>query len=585
MISLPRILLWGALGLAAAIVTLPPFYISLLAFGGLFALAAMGLVVLLQSGQVSLGHAAFVGLGAYTSAILTRDFGWSGWLGIVFGVIAAAGAAMVIGAATLRLRGHYLPLATIAWGIALSVIFVAWISLTGGASGFDNIPPLSVLGHEIRDDRVSTAIIWLAVAMLLSSLAHFQNSRIGRAMKALRANETMAETFGVSPFMVKLKLFALSAGLAALSGALYAHYLRFISPSPFGLAASFKLLIMAVLGGSGHVGGAIIGALFLEGFEYLLQGMMPKIVGREGNYEAIVFGTILVLVLIKWPNGMLSLFPHIRVRPTEREATGQGSFALATRPRVECAGPLLDIAGLSKNFGGLQALDNFSLTVAPGEIVGLIGPNGAGKTTAFNIIAGLHARSGGTIRFGPHVLGPAITDRVSAGLARTFQHVQLISDASVLENVALGAYSRTTAGFGACLTGVDRAEERATRQAAMKALERVGLSAHAYDEAGALSMGQQRLVEVARALAADPVLLLLDEPAAGLVHHEKRELARLISDLRCEGMTILLIEHDMGLVMGLVDRVVVMNRGRVLANGQPHEVQADPLVIEAYLGG
>ena len=583
MTSAHKVAAVSAIGVVGvAILFLPEFYVSLLAFSGLFGLAAVGLVLLLQTGQVSLGHAAFTGLGAYVTAVVTRNWGMSAWIGMPAGMLVAALAALLIGAATLRLRGHYLPLATIAWGIALSVIFVAWIDVTGGASGLDGIPPISFFGSELLDDRTFVALIWASLGGVLASLSHFQVSRVGRAMRAVRANELMAQTFGVSTFALKLQVFILSAVLAALAGALYAHMLHFVSPTPFNLHASFKILIMAVLGGPGHVAGGALGALIIVGIEYSLQDLLPKLFGRAGNYEIIFFGAILVFILIKWPRGLWPLFAGlVPAGPAARIGPGESLPAIR---KTAAAGPLLALDGVSVHFGGLHALDAISFSVQAGEIVGLIGPNGAGKTTAFNVIAGVFPASQGEIRLAGSPLTGDITTRIHRGMARTFQHVRLVSEMSVVENVAIGCHARTTAGVLTCLTLLDRAEEARIRRTAFAALERVGLAGRALEEIGSLPLGQQRLVEVARALAADPTLLLLDEPAAGLRHAERAELAALIRRLGQEGMTVLLIEHDMDLIMGLVDRTIVLSRGRILAEGRPEEIRRHPAVIEAYLG-
>ena len=561
--------------------TLPSFYVGIFAYAGIYALVAIGLALLLQAGQVSLGQAAFMGLGAYGTALSSRHFGIDAAATLVVSVAATAVVAALIGAITLRLRGHFLPLATLAYGIALGSLFVAGNEVTGGASGLDKIPPLALFGMALTDDRLYTELIWIIVLLAVLGAARLRGSRTGRAIAALESYDGMARSFGVETTALRIKVFVFSAVLAALAGGLYVHLLRFISPSPFSLTTSFKLLIMAVVGGPSSAAGAVIGALTLESAQWTLQDIFARW-GASGNFEVIVFGVILVVMLLRWPQGLWpaveKIIPHAKPRPRD----GQG---LASRTlQADHNAVLLRADAVSVRFGGLRALDDVSMELRRGEFVGLIGPNGAGKTTLFSIISGLRRPTGGSATLFDAPLPPSHLI-VRRGMARTFQHVQLVPELTVLENVALGAYARTKAGFIRGLFGLDAEENRLALATARQALVRVGLEADGDSAAVSLPLGKQRIVEIARALAADPQILLLDEPAAGLRFSEKLVLVRILRQLQAEHVTILLVEHDMELVMSCVDRLVVLDRGRIIAQGSPREVQADPNVIAAYLGG
>ena len=561
---------------------LPPFYVGIFAYAGIYALAAIGLVLLLQAGQISLGQAAFMGLGAYGSALLARAYGIDSVLTLILSVAFTALVAALIGFITLRLRGHYLPLATLAYGIAFSSAFTAWHDVTGGASGLDKIPPLSLFGHALTDDRLYTQLVWGIVLLAVLGLSRLRTSRIGRAIATLESHDGMARSFGVDTAVLRIKVFVFSAMLAALAGGLYVHLLRFVSPSPFALLTSFKLLIMAVVGGPASAVGGVVGALTLESAQWALQDVLARW-GASGNLEVIVFGVILVVMLLKWPQGLSPVLERFLPKAAARPRDG-GGLATAESPASGQGAVLLDLKGIGIRFGGLQALADVDMQLGRGEFVGLIGPNGAGKTTLFGVISGLLRQTSGEVTlFGSPL--PASHRIVQRGVARTFQHVQLVPTLSVIENVALGAYWRTGSGFMRGLFALDAVENRQALASASAALRRVGLEAEADLAAGSLPLGKQRIVEIARALVADPQILLLDEPAAGLRFSEKLMLVKILRQLQAEGVTILLVEHDMELVMGCVERLVVLDRGRIIAQGCPKEVQADPAVIAAYLGG
>jgi branched-chain amino acid transport system permease protein len=572
-------------GMIAAVIGLAPAYhVSLVLLAGIDALAATGLILLIQAGQVSLGHAAYVGLGAYASAILTRDYGLTPWIGLLAGAAVAAAAALPLGFVALKLRGTYLPLATLAWGMAVYVTLVAATPITGGPSGFDHVPPLRVAGYQLGAGRGGAALVWLLVLLTTLSLARLLRSRQGRALRAIRHHEALAVAFGINPARVKIVAFVLSAALAGLAGALYAHQAQFVSPAPFGLGASFTLLIVVMLGGVGHPAGAVLGAITVALMNLTFQTMFSGLISRIGPVEPVAFGFLLVVLLLKWPGGLWSALEVHLPPSTRRSKVRPGSLRGSPAIDARKAEPILELRHVGKRFGGLQALCDVSLRVPPHAILGLIGPNGAGKSTAFNIMSGLSRPTGGAVLIDGRSLAGRPWQVIGQGLARTFQHVKLVEGMSVLENVALGAFWRGNAGWIDGLVGLDRAEEAAMLEAAASALAAVGLTAQADLPCASLPLGRQRLVEIARAIAAAPALLLLDEPAAGLRAGEKAALATLLKRLREAGMTIVLVEHDMDLVMRSVDRLVVLNSGRVLADGPALKVRNDPGVIDAYIG-
>ncbi|MBV6271387.1 branched-chain amino acid ABC transporter ATP-binding protein/permease [Alcaligenaceae bacterium CGII-47] len=593
---IPRLLLVVIVFLVALplIPGLPVFWITQMNYIGLYSLVVLGLVLLTGvGGLTSFGQSAFVGLGAYSTAWLATALGMSPWLGLLCGLALTFVVSYALGAITLRLSGHYLPLCTLAWCLSLYYLY-GNLDFLGRYDGIAGIPPIELFGWSLGPGERMYYLIWLVLLLAMWATHNLLHSRSGRAIRALRSR-TMAESFGVDLARYKVVIFVYAALLGSVSGWLYAHMQRAVSPSPFGLGYGIEYLFMAVVGGVGSVWGAVLGAGAILTLKDQLQNVMPHIVGQNVNVELLVFGVLMVLVLQYARNGLwpvvaaawgrLSGGVRCAAIPEVVMASMVG-HPLPVRDRPPVGSLVLKVNQVRKEFGGLVAVNDISFELRAGEIMGLIGPNGAGKSTTFDLISGVTPLTAGTVQFmGQRIDGKVAHDIARLGVGRTFQHVQLLGDMTVLENVALGAHLRSRAGVIAAALNIERDSEASLMREAAVQLRRVGLGDVLGEQAGNLPLGSQRLLEIARALASDPLLLLLDEPAAGLRYLEKQELARVLGQLRSEGLSLLLVEHDMDFVMNLTDHLVVMDFGTKIAEGTPEEIQRHPAVLEAYLGG
>ncbi len=605
----PRsILTVAALLVALAVPYLSPsdYSIVLINMGMMYAVVVLGLNFVYGFGGVfSLAQAAFWGIGAYTSALLTTDARMPFVVGFIAAAVVASLFGLLLGIPTLKLRSHYLTMATLAFAEAVRLVLMNADKITHGANGIRAIPPAAI-GPLVFSTPYTFYYLNLAVVLVVMLFTvRFRGSPLGRALQATRDDELAAGASGVDVTRSRVMAFVLSAMLAGLGGSLWAHFSAYVSPETFDLNSTIRFVAMLLIGGAGTAVGPVLGALLLTYLPEFLRVL-------EAWYMA-VYGLSIVLMLIFAPRGLVGVIERFAARTAARFA-GQGSggtrghgdtgtrgvrtqhaarspLELRTQnsePALHSALPLLQTTRLTMAFGGLVAVDAVDLVVQEGEVRGVIGPNGSGKTTFLNLVSGIYRPVSGDILLSGHrVTGYSPSHRVESGIARTFQNIRLFPRMTVLDNVKVARSCRTSSGLAGILLNTPGTadEERRVEMLALEALRFVGLDHRAYDLPGDLPYGQQRLVEIARALATEPKLLLLDEPAAGMSLEEKRHLVQLVRAANRErGIAVIVIEHDMRIISGLCHQVTVLNFGKVIAEGTPDEVRSNDAVIEAYLG-
>ncbi|MBW7970692.1 branched-chain amino acid ABC transporter ATP-binding protein/permease [Bradyrhizobium sp. BR 10289] len=534
-----------------------------------FSIAVFGLsVVLGLCGQINLAQAAFFGLGAYAVGLGTNDLHLSFWLCLVGGCVISLLAGAFLGMSTLRLGGHYLAMVTISFQQIVTLVMINAIWLTHGPDGVSNIK---------RPDLFQTSQSYLAFCVAMLAIVgylvwHLADTKLGRAMRAVRDNELAAGVNGIDVFRTKIYAFALCALLGGLAGGLFAGGFAYVSPDQFSFAESIVFLTMSLLGGVASPIGSTIGT----GLLILIPEWLRFLKSVPGLYLAI-YGLFVILIIRFMPDGIWGFVADAFTRWRARIKPTPAAAALQLKPATVGGDIVLEVTGLSKHFGGLKAVDGVDIAVRRGGVHALIGPNGSGKTTTLNVLSGLYqATSGRIVLDGTDITHMPPHQRTAAGLGRTFQNIRLFRSMTALENVEIGAERPGNAMVG---KGDDALTERA-----MEALTFVGLGSRANELISSFSYGHQRLIEIARALASNPTLLLLDEPAAGLNSTEKLELHELLKRIAAQGLTILIIDHDMTLVSEAAQHITVLNFGRRIADGESMAVLRHPDVVSAYLG-
>jgi ABC-type branched-subunit amino acid transport system ATPase component/ABC-type branched-subunit amino acid transport system permease subunit len=608
-----------------------------------FAILALGLnIVVGFAGLLDLGYAAFFAIGAYAYAIFSSyqvqpewwgfweplqrlglvehlqqgtgpgsvHFTVSFWLMLPVSAIIAALFGVLFGAPTLRLKGDYLAIVTLGFGEIVPIVARNTPYLTNGAQGLNGVTSPSLFGYSFGVKSTPFFYLGLAMACLLVIVSlRLKNSRIGRAWLAIREDEIAAGAMGVNPVKLKLLAFAVGAGFAGATGTFYVAKLQTATPEMFTFPVSVMLLVMVVLGGMGSVAGVVLGALILQLLQSWFLQDLTQWVHALGYFTGVgflqevdlvqsielIFGIILVVMMRYRRQGLIpertavTALTHAEQTPVPTRAGIEWRAAEQRRRSIDPDKPLLETAGLEKSFGGIRAVRDLNLSVLPGSIVGIIGPNGSGKTTFFNLVTGLVQPSAGSVKLaGEDITGLPPHIIVERGIARTFQNLRLFSNMTVLENVLVGTHSRTATGAIGAVLRMPRVrfEEQAACAHALATLQIFGnrLTPRLEHLARTLSYANRRRLEIARALVTNPLLLLLDEPTAGMNPTETLELTGQIRDLRALGVTILMIEHKLAVVNQIADKVIVLDHGEKIAEGTPQEIHSNKDVLRAYLG-
>jgi branched-chain amino acid transport system permease protein len=555
----------------AAIAFLAPaqgYYLNIMMQAATYAIAVAGIVIVLgYCGQLALCQAAFLGIGAYCVALGTVSYDLPFFVGLAIAVVVTGIGGIFLGFASLRLGGHYLAMVTIGFQQIVTLVLTNWISFTRGPDGVSGIPRPTLFGLDLSGGSTYLGLCLIFLIAVTFFALELKGSRLGRAMQAVRDNEIAAATCGINVFRTKTVAFGISAALGGLGGGLFAGAFSYISPDQFTFNESIVLLTMALLGGVQSPIGALLGTVLLvvlpEWLRFLRQAYLA------------VYGAAVIAIMVFLPRGVWGLISERFASRTPVEFGPVTPLPLLSQQVPGTSDAVLEVDGLAKHFGGLKAVDGVSVKVRRGSVHALIGPNGSGKTTFLNVVSGLYTATAGRIRLaGDDITGLPPHERTRRGLCRTYQNIRIFRGLTVLENVLIGAER----------PGNDVSGARPTLERALAALDFVGLSKTAHLPVGDLSYGHQRYVEIARALAGSPEILLLDEPAAGLNLTEKQDMAKLLQRLRGHGLTIVIIDHDMKLIERVADHITVLNFGRGIADGEPKVVLSHPEVIAAYLG-